>query len=204
MTEPPPIRIAIITASTRPGRRGPMVTDWVYGLARDHLAGAERSVEIGVVDLAEVDLPLLDEPLPAAMGGYDHEHTRAWAQTIESFDAFVIVVPEYNHSAPASVKNAIDYLFTEWNDKAAGFVSYGINGGVRAVEHLRAAMTEVKVACVRSQVALGLFTDFDIPDISDPGTFTPADRHTQVATRMLDEVIAWAGALRPLRTGSPA
>jgi NAD(P)H-dependent FMN reductase len=204
------MRIAVLVGSTRPGRRADQVAQWVHEVATHHAKGGSGAVDGGpdvvyeLVDLAEVALPLLDEPVPAAIGSYHHEHTRRWARTVASFDGFVFVLPEYNHGMPAVVKNAVDYLFAEWNDKAAGFVSYGLSGGVRAAEQLRLALAEVKVACVRSQVALSLFTDFAIDDMSRPGTFTPAEHHLPVLRRMLDEVIAWAGALAELRAGDTA
>ncbi len=191
-------RIAIIVGSTRPQRRARLVADWVRDGAEKHLHG-RATVEI--VDLADYHLPLLDEPLPAAIGAYTKPHTRRWAEQIASYDGFVFVTPEYNHSVPAALKNAVDFLFSEWNDKAAGFVSYGLNGGVRAVEHLRLTLAEVKVACVRSQVALGLFTDFDIPDIQQPGRLTPAPHHDEILERMLAEVRDWSEALGSLRAG---
>lgn len=191
-----PLRLALIVGSTRPGRRSRLVADWVAREAQTHLRGR---AEVDMVDLAEVDLPPLNEPVPAAIGDYRHEHTRRWSQTIAAYDGFVIVTPEYNHSMPAPLKNAIDYLFAEWNDKAAGFVSYGLNGGTRAVEHLRLTLAEVKVACVRSQVCLNLFADFDLPDMTEPGTLKPGAHHGPILSRMLDEVCDWTQALRPLR-----
>lgn len=192
-------RIAIVLGSTRPGRRCDQVARWVYDEATTRAAGRWPGVEFALVDLAEVGLPLLDEPVPAALGRYQHEHTRRWSAQVASFDGFVFVTPEYNHSFPAALKNAIDYLFVEWNDKAAGFVSYGFAGGVRAVEQLRLTLAEVKVACVRSQVALNLFSDFTISDMAEPGRFTPADHHRPVLTRMLGEVVDWSEALAQLR-----
>ena len=191
------IRTAIVTGSTRPGRRGDQVARWVHEQA---VARTPAGSEVGYerVDLAEIGLPLLDEPVPAAIGDYRHEHTRRWSELVASFDGFVFVTPEYNHAMPAALKNAIDYLFVEWNDKAAAFVSYGLNGGVRAVEQLRLTLAEVRVACVRSQVALNLFTDFTITDMAEPGTFTPADHHLPVLDRMLGELTAWSHALAPL------
>ncbi|WP_409182369.1 NADPH-dependent FMN reductase [Amycolatopsis sp. VS8301801F10] len=191
-----PLRIAVISGSTRPGRRATQVAEWTRDRAAAFLG--DRA-EVRVLDLAEIDLPFLDEPMPAAIGGYRNEHTQRWAQLVDSFDGFVFVTPEYNHSMPAALKNAIDFLFSEWADKAAGFVSYGTNGGTRAVEHLRLTLAEVKVACVRSQVALGLFTDFVIPDLAEPGTFAPADHHEGILTRMLGELVDWSTALRTLR-----
>lgn len=191
-----PVQLAVVVGSTRPGRRARSVADLVSERAQTHLGG--RAV-VEIVDVADAGLPLLDEPMPAAIGAYEHPHTKRWSGTVARFDGFIFVTPEYNHSMPAALKNAIDFLFSEWNDKAAGFVSYGLNGGTRAVEHLRLTLSEVKVACVRSQVALGLFTDFDIPDMTEPGTVTPADHHTDVMNRMFDEVVDWSAALRDLR-----
>jgi NAD(P)H-dependent FMN reductase len=190
------IRIGIVVGTTRPGRRGAAVAQWVERLAS---ASAPADAEFALVDLAEFDLPVLDEPVPAALGEYRNAHTRRWAETIAGFDGFVFVTPEYNHSVPAALKNAIDYLFTEWHDKAAGFVSYGLGGGIRAVEHLRLTLAEVKVAGVRSQVALQLFDDFEIADIREPGQFRPDARHEAILGRLLDEVCSWARALQPLR-----
>ena len=192
------MRIAIVVGSTRPGRRADQVARWVHAQATAH-ASRSVDVEYAVVDLAEARLPLLDEPVPAAIGDYRNEHTRRWAEVVGSFDGYIFVTPEYNHAVPAALKNAIDYLFAEWNDKAAAFVSYGLNGGTRAVEQLRMALAEVKVACVRSQVALGLFTDFKIEDMAEPGVFSPAEHHLSTLERMLGELIDWSRALAPLR-----
>jgi NAD(P)H-dependent FMN reductase len=195
------LRIAVVVGSTRPGRRADQVARWVLEAARDR---ADPEVSYDLVDLADTDLPLLAEPLPAALGGYQHEVTRRWARTVSAYDGFVFVTPEYNHAMPAVLKNAVDHLFSEWHDKAAGFVSYGFTGGVRAVEQLRLTLAEVKVACVRSQVALMLSTDFAIDDMTRPGTFTPQAHHGPILDRLLDELTAWTGALQPLRAPSPA
>jgi NAD(P)H-dependent FMN reductase len=155
---------------------------------------------VDVLDLVEYALPLLDEPLPAAWGEYRNAHTDRWAAAIAGYDGFVFVTPEYNHSVPAALKNAIDYVFAEWHDKAAGFVSYGAHsGGTRAVEHLRQILAEVKVATVRTQVALSLFTDFEITDPTQPGICAPAEQHEATLSELLDEVVAWSTALSPLR-----
>ena len=115
----------------------------------------------------------------------------------------MFVTAEYNHSIPAALKNAIDFLFTEWNHKAAGFVSYGVHSGTRAVEHLRQALAEVMIADVRTQVALSVFTDFVITDPTETGLFAPGDHQEPTLTTMLDEVIAWSQALQPLRHPVP-
>src|SRR4029079_15648508 len=117
--------------------------------------------EFELVDIQDFALPLLDEPIPPSQGKYSKEHTKHWSAKIASFDGYVFVTPEYNHSTSAALKNAIDFLFAEWNNKAAGFVGYGSAGGTRAVEHLRLIMAEVQVATVRNQLQLSLFTDFE-------------------------------------------
>lgn len=183
------LRVAIIAGSTRPGRIGEAVARWMYEIAQKR-----QDAEFEFIDLKEVDLPLLDEEIPPAMGKYSHEHTKAWAAKIDSFDAFVFVTPEYNHGTSAALKNAIDFLYREWNNKAAGFVAYGSAGGVRAVEHLRLVMGELQVADVRAQVMLSLATDFENYKI-----FRPTAHHEKAANTMLDQLIAWGGALKTLR-----
>jgi len=183
------MRIAIIVGSTRPGRKAAAVAEWVHAIA------AKRSdAEYEVVDVSDFHLPLLDEPVPPSMGQYSQPHTKKWAAKIDSFDGFVFVTPEYNHSTSGALKNAIDFLFREWNNKAAGFVGYGSAGGVRAVEHLRLIMGELQIADVRAQVMLSLFTDFE-----NFTTFKPHAKHEASVSAMLDQVVAWAGALGTLR-----
>lgn len=183
-------RIAIITGSTRPGRLNEAVSCWVYDIA------SKRSdAQFELVDIANYKLPLLDEPVPPSLGRYSHAHTKAWAQKIASFDGYVFVTPEYNHATSGALKNAIDYLYREWNNKAAGFVSYGSAGGARAVEQLRLVMGELMVADVRAQVMLSLFTDFE-----NFSKFKPDQRHVAEVNTMLDQLIGWASALGTVRT----
>lgn len=182
-------KIAIILGSTRPGRNGEAVANWVYDIAKQR-----SDAEYELVDIAEFDLPHLDEAMPPAMGQYSQPHTKAWAAKIASFDGFVFVTPEYNHSTSGALKNAIDFLYTEWNNKAAGFVSYGSAGGTRAVEHLRLVMGELQVADVRAQVALSLFTDF-----TNFSQFTPGQHQTEAVGAMLDQVVSWSTALATVR-----
>jgi NAD(P)H-dependent FMN reductase len=193
------LRIAIVIGSTRPARRTEVAARWVAQLAEKHPAVAAGDVTVESVDLTEMDLPLLDEPRAAIFGEYSKPYTRAWAEAIASYDGFIFVTPEYNHSLPAALKNAIDFLYAEWNDKAAGFVSHGIHGGTRAVEHLRVILAEVKVATVRSQVALSTLVDFELSGPGDPGICTPGPRQETALNTMLDELISWAGALRSVR-----
>jgi len=184
------LKVAIIIGSTRPGRNGEAVGRWIYEKAKNR-----DDAEYELVDIKDYNLPLLDEPIPPSMGRYSNEHTKIWSTKIDSFDAYVFVTPEYNHGIPGALKNAIDFLFKEWNNKVAGFVGYGSAGGVRAVEQLRLVMAEVKVATVRAQVQLSLFTDFE-----NFSTFKPHEIHVKSTNNMLDEVISWASAMKTLRT----
>lgn len=158
------VKIAVVVGSTRPGRRSRQVADWV--LAR---ATSRDDAHFEILDLADYNLPLLDEPMPPSLGNYQQEHTRAWARTVSTFDGFIFVTAEYNHSVPGVLKNALDYLYAEWNNKAAGFVSYGSAGGVRAVETLRLIAGELQMADVRAQVVLPFATDFEDFTIFTPG-----------------------------------
>src|SRR5204863_6133130 len=148
------------------------------------IAKKRSDASFEVVDIADFKLPLLDEPMPPSMGQYSHPHTKAWAAKIAGFDAFVFVTPEYNHSTSGALKNAIDFLFREWNDKAAGFVGYGGGGGTRAVENLRLVMGEIKIAPVRAQVALSLYADFE-----SFSTFKPRPEQERAVNAMLDDLI---------------
>lgn len=183
------LKVAIILGSTRPGRLGEAVARWVL----EH-AGKRTDASFELVDVAAYELPLLDEPIPPSQHRYSQPHTRRWAETIAAFDAFVFVSPEYNHGIAGALKNALDFVYQEWNNKAAGFVSYGSVGGVRAVEHLRGVCAELQIATVRQQVALVLATDFE-----NYRTFKPAERHLKSLATMLDQVVAWGGALKTLR-----
>ena len=183
------LKVAIIIGSTRPGRKADAVARWVHSLA-----SKRDDAEYELVDIADYDLPLLDEPLPPSLGQYSKEHTKRWAAAIDRFDAFVFITPEYNHSTSGALKNAIDYLYKEWNNKAAGFVGYGGAGGARAVEHLRLIMAELQVAGVRNQVSLSMVHDFE-----QYTTFKPSPSHEGPLHKMLDQVVAWGSALRSVR-----
>ena len=183
------LKIAIIIGSTRPGRKAEAVAKRVYEISKKR-----TDAEFELVDIKDFNLPLLDEPVPPSMGQYSKPHTKAWAAKIGSFDGFVFVTPEYNHGISGALKNAIDFLFAEWNNKAAGFVSYGGVGGARAVEQLRLILAEVQIATVRNQVLLSLYTDFE-----NFSVFGPAPRQEKSVNAMLGQVIAWGGALKTLR-----
>jgi NAD(P)H-dependent FMN reductase len=191
------VKIGIVVGSTRPGRRGRAVADWVVSVA----AQQQPTADFEIVDLTDFALPILDEQHPALFGQYGKAHTTRWAETVARYDGFVFVTPEYNHSIPGALKNALDFIYAEWNNKAAGFVSYGLHGGTRAVEHLRLILAELKVATVRTQVALSLHHDFTIPAPTEPGAFTPGPQQNRTLTALLDEVVTWSRALEPIREG---
>jgi NAD(P)H-dependent FMN reductase len=182
-------KIGIILGSTRPGRNGEAVAQWAFDRA-----SKRTDAEFELVDLLDYNLPHLDEAIPPSMDQYSKPHTIAWAEKIASFDGFVMVTPEYNHSTSGALKNAIDFLFKEWNNKAVGFVSYGSVGGTRAVEHLRLVAGELMMADVRAQVALSLATDFE-----NWSKFLPNERHDQALSLVLDQVVQWSTALSHLR-----
>jgi NAD(P)H-dependent FMN reductase len=183
------LKIAIIIGSTRPGRVGEAVAKWAHDIARQR-----TDSEFELLDIANFKLPLLDEPLPASSGQYSRPHTRAWSAAVASFDGYVFVTPEYNHGMSGALKNAIDFLFHEWTNKAAGFIGYGGMMGARAIEQLRLVMAAVQVATVLPQVGLSLFTDFEKFSV-----FKPTEMQTKSLATLLDHVVAWSGALRALR-----
>ncbi|WP_405110428.1 NAD(P)H-dependent oxidoreductase [Micromonospora sp. NBC_01405] len=183
------IKIGIILGSTRPGRNGEAVARWVLE------QGSRRTdATFDLIDLAEHHLPAIDEPVPPARGRYTHEHTKAWARIVAQYDGYVIVTPEYNHSAPGALKNALDRVYGEWNNKAAAFVSYGAQGGVRAVEQLRPILSALQIAHVSAQVSLGLMTDF--VNFSE---FKPGDHQHRVLAGTLDQLVTWSTAMATIR-----
>lgn len=186
------LKIGIIIGSTRPQRNGEAVGKWVFENAR-----GRSDAEFELIDLKDYNLPLLDEPVPpaGAGGNYTKEHTKKWAQKIASLDAFIFVTPEYNFGMNAALKNAIDFLFPEWNNKAAGFVGYGSAGAARAIVQLRTVMGAVQIADVNPVVSLSTHSDFE-----NMKTFKPADRHLKSLDKLIDEVIKWGQAMKQIRS----
>lgn len=186
------LKIGIIIGSTRPNRIGAGVAQWVHAQAQKH-----TEAEFELVDIKDFNLPLLDEPAPAAMSSeYQKEHTKRWSSKIDSFDAFIFVTPEYNHGPSAALKNAIDFLYQEWNNKVAAFVGYGSVGGARVVETLRIIMAELQVATIRSQLILTLRDDFE-----EYTKFKPRGFHAKQLDTLIEQLLPWAQALRSVRTG---
>jgi NAD(P)H-dependent FMN reductase len=182
------LKIAIIIGSVRPNRKGRDVGEWVY-----NSAVKSNKAEFELVDLEDYHLPILDEPVPASKTNYEHGHTIKWSVKMAWFDAYIFVTPEYNHGTSGALKNALDFLYAEWNNKSAGFVSYGHTGGIRAVEQLRPIMGTLQIADVRTQVALSFHSDFK------DNKPTPHEYHEKSLNKMIDEIVAWGEALKPLR-----
>jgi NAD(P)H-dependent FMN reductase len=184
--------LTIIVGSTRPGRAGAPIAQWFASRAKDH-----GGFDVNVVDLAEVGLPLLDEPNHPRLRQYTRQHTKDWSAIVDAADAFVFVTPEYNYGYPASIKNAIDYLHQEWNHKPVGFVSYGgVAAGTRAVQQLKQVVTTLRMLPVFDSVNIPFHTRF----LDSDGVFHANEVLDQAADAMLNELVRTEAALRPLRT----
>jgi NAD(P)H-dependent FMN reductase len=187
-------KLLIVIASTRPGRIGLPVAEWFYERAAEH-----GGFELELVDLAVLELPMLDEPHHPRLQKYTKEHTLAWSRTVDGADAIVLVTAEYNYGYPAALKNAIDYLHHEWLYKPAGFVSYGgVAAGTRAVQQLKQVITALRVMPVGASVNIPFVTQF----LDADGVVNGNDVMNQAASDMLDELLEVEAALKPLRTKS--
>ena len=190
-------KLQIIVASTRDGRSGHRVGEWFLEQAREH-----GTFDIEVVDLADVDLPLFDEPRHPRFAQYEHSHTKAWSEIVRRADAYVFVTPEYDHAPPASLVNALQFLSREWAYKAAGFVSYGgVSAGTRGVQITKEILTSLKIMPVPETVAIPFFAQH-IDKAT--GVFEPGPTQAQGAALMLDELLKWTTALETLRAPRPS
>ena len=181
----------VIISSTRPGRAGLPIGTWFAEQAERH-----GGFDIDLVDLVELDLPLMDEPNHPRLRQYTREHTKAWSARVDAADAIVFVTAEYNHSFPAPLKNAIDYLSQEWQYKAAGFVSYGgVAGGTRAVQALKPVLDILKMTAIPEAVVIPAFSQY----LDDEERFCPSEQVESAARTMLNELIRWSAALSTLR-----
>lgn len=186
-------KLGIIVASTRPGRVGLPVAQWVEAQARAH--GGFDAVDL--IDLAEVALPFMNEPNHPRLARYTHQHTRDWSARVAGVDAFVLVMPEYNHGFNAELKNAIDYLHDEWQYKPVAFVGYGgVAAGTRAIQMIKQVVSTLKMTPVYEAVTIPFVSRF----IDDESTFVANDVVTAAAKSMLDELVRMEAALRPLRS----
>ncbi len=184
------IRLAVVICSTRPGRHGGTIASWAAGHASKHPAFATK-----LVDLASVNLPLLDEPHQPRLGNYTKDHTKAWSAIVAATDAFVWVTPEYDFAMPATLLNALQFLSNEWKHKACAFVSYGgVSAGLRGVQMSKQVVTALGMMPISEAVALPFFTSH----IKD-GAFAPGETQDKAAVAMLDALAKWSTALAPLR-----
>ena len=185
------LRLNTIICSTRPGRVGPKVAHWFHDFAAAH-----GKFDAVLVDLADFELPVFDEPKHPRLQQYEHTHTKRWSESVASADAFVFVTPEYNYFAPPALVNALDYLLHEWAYKPAGLVSYGgISGGLRAAQSEKLILTTLKVMPIPEGVPVHSVHSH----IGEDGVFKPTEAVAGSAKAMLDELHRWAEALKPLR-----
>lgn len=185
------LKIGVIIGTTRPGRNGEKVTEWFKSITNVY-----TGVEFDYIDLAEVGLPFYDEPVPPSMSNrqYKNEHTKAWSARIDALDGFVIITPEYNRGPAAVLKNALDFLNPEWNNKPVAFIGYGANGAVRAIEQLRSNAIELQMNPIREHVALPIFNFFQ-----EDGSIAIPDNFNATAVAMLDQLKWWASTLKSAR-----
>lgn len=185
------LKIGIITGSTRDSRVNIQVAEWVKSIADQR-----TDAEFELVDIKDYNLPKFNEPIPAIMSqDYQAEEAKVWSKKVSELDGFIFVTPEYNKGITSGLKDAIDYLYVEWNHKAAGIVSYGSTLGVTAANDLRLILSVPKVATVGTHVGLSLFTDF-----KDMAKFNPAPFHEESVHKLLDDVVAWSTALKTIRS----
>lgn len=182
------LKIGIVIGSVRQGRNAEAVANWMYDFA-----AKRNDAEYELVDLANYKLPFLGEELPAERQEEANNAIKSWSDKMASYDGYIFVTPEYNHAIGGALKNALDYLNPELNNKAAGFVGYGSLGGTRAHENMRLILGELQVADVRTAVTFSLMSDFE-----NMSVFKPADYHAGNANTMLDQVLAWSGALKTI------
>ena len=183
--------LKIILASTRPGRKGPALANWIFETAKKH---TEFNTEL--LDLAEINLPFLDEPNHPRFQKYEKEHTKKWSAQIAAADAFIFVMPEYNYGYPATLKNAIDFLYQEWLYKPVAFVAYGgIAAGTRSMQAIKQVVTAVKMVPVAEAVNVPFFTKY----IDEQNKFTADEAIQRSAEGMLKELLKWTEALQPMR-----
>jgi NAD(P)H-dependent FMN reductase len=183
--------LQIIIASTRPGRVGPSVATWIHDRAVKH-----SGFDVELIDLAEVNLPMFDEPRHPRFGEYVHQHTKDWSATISRGDAYIFVIPEYNYGFNAAIKNAIDYLNREWLYKPLGFVTYGgVAAGTRAMQMLKQVVSALKMVPMTEAVNIPFVQQF----LDSDRVLQPNDVMETAATAMLDELARWTAATSPLR-----
>ncbi|SDJ91756.1 NAD(P)H-dependent FMN reductase [Catalinimonas alkaloidigena] len=185
------LNLKIITSTVRPGRKGPLVAEWIAEQARQY-----GGFEVEVLDLGAINLPLMNEPVHPIMRQYEHEHTKQWSATIDEADAFVFVTAEYDYSYPAPLKNALEYLVHEWNYKPAGIVSYGgVSAGTRAANTLKNDLATLRIVPLMESVNFPMFTQF----VNEQGEFVPNEVSHKATETMLRELTRWAKGLAMIK-----
>ena len=186
--------LLVIIASTRPGRLGLSIANWVISEIENY-----GGFEVDVADLALMDLPMLDEPNHPYHRKYTKAHTIAWSRRVDAADAILIVTPEYNYGMPGSLKNAMDFLFHEWNYKPVAFISYGgMSGGMRSVQMAKQVVTTLKMVPLSEAVNIHM-----VPKYIHDGQFVPDETHEAGLKKVLGELGRWATALRAMRVPQP-
>lgn len=184
-------QLKVIIASTRPGRKGPLIAHWFLDILKQH-----SDFEVEVLDLKEINLPFLDEPEHPRLQNYKHGHTKKWSGIINSADSFIFITPEYNFGYPATLKNALDYLFHEWQEKPVGFVSYGgVSAGTRAVQAIKQTVTTLGMVPLMQAVNIPFFTQL----INEDGVFEGNANLEKSARSMLKQLLRWTKALKEMR-----
>lgn len=188
--------LKIISSTVRPGRKGPLVTKWIAGLAE-----ADGNFRVEVLDLGEINLPMMNEPHHPSLKKYEHEHTKWWSAKIEEADAFIFVTAEYDYNYPAPLRNALEYLSKEWGYKAAGIVSYGgVSAGTRASNSLKADLSTFRVVPLTEAVHFPFFQQH----IDSENGFHPADISYKAAETMLKQLLRWTKGLKTIREDTGA
>ena len=184
-------KLIIIIASTRPKRKGPLIANWVLNIAKEY-----EEFEVELVDLKDINLPFLDEPEHPMLKLYHHDHTKQWSKIIDDADAFVVVTPEYNAGYNAVLKNAIDFLYKEWNYKPIALVSYGgVSAGTRAAQMLKQVFTNLKMMPLAESVNIPFFSKF----IDENETFNGDEILEKSANTMFKELGKWTKSLKQMR-----
>lgn len=183
--------LKIISSTVRPGRKGPVVATWITELAKQN-----ENFNVELLDLGEINLPMMDEPNHPVLKKYEHEHTKQWSAKIDEADAFIFVTAEYDYNYPAPLRNALEYLSKEWGYKAAGIVSYGgVSAGTRACNSLKADLSTFKMVPLTEAVNFPFFQQ----NINDQNEFEVNDISHKAAQVMLKQLIRWTKGLKIIR-----
>lgn len=183
--------LKIISSTVRPGRKGPVVANWIADIAKNH-----GYFNVELLDLGEINLPLMDEPNHPRLRKYEHEHTKRWSAKIDEAEIFIFVTAEYDYNYPAPLRNALEYLVQEWQFKAAGIVSYGgVSAGTRASNSLKADLSTLKMVPIFESVSFPFFEN----NINDENIFEANDISLKAAKTMLTQLIRWTKGLKIIK-----